>query len=51
MNIFTIGFAQKSAEVFFKLLVDNNVKKLIDIRLNNNHNLQVLPMQSICHTF
>ena len=39
MNIFTIGFAQKSAEVFFKLLVDNNVKKLIDIRLNNKSQL------------
>jgi len=39
MNIFTIGFAQKSAEEFFKLLVDNNVKKLIDIRLNNKSQL------------
>lgn len=39
MNIFTIGFAQKSAEEFFTLLTDNNVKKLIDIRLNNKSQL------------
>lgn len=39
MNIYTIGFAQKSAEEFFKLLTDNGVKKLIDIRLNNNSQL------------
>ncbi len=39
MNIFTIGFSQKSAEQFFNLLVENNVKKLIDIRLNNKSQL------------
>ncbi len=39
MNIFTIGFAQKSAEEFFALLTDNKVKKLIDIRLNNKSQL------------
>ncbi len=39
MNIFTIGFAQKSAEKFFTLLTDNKVKKLIDIRLNNKSQL------------
>ena len=39
MNIFTIGFSQKSAEQFFNLLVKNNVKKLIDIRLNNKSQL------------
>jgi len=39
MNIFTIGFAQKSAEEFFTLLTDNKVKKLIDIRLNNKSQL------------
>jgi uncharacterized protein (DUF488 family) len=39
MTIFTIGFAQKSAEQFFNLLVENNVKKLIDIRLNNKSQL------------
>ena len=39
MNLFTIGFTQKSAEKFFKLLTDNNVEKLIDIRLNNKSQL------------
>ena len=39
MNIFTIGFAQKSAEEFFTLLINNKVKKLIDIRLNNKSQL------------
>ena len=39
MNIYTIGFAQKSAEEFFKLLTDNGVNKLIDIRLNNKSQL------------
>lgn len=35
MNIFTIGFAQKSAEDFFKLLTENKVECLVDIRLYN----------------
>ena len=39
MNIFTIGFSQKSAEQFFELLTKNKVKKLIDIRLNNKSQL------------
>ncbi|CAB5505234.1 DUF488 family protein [Bathymodiolus thermophilus thioautotrophic gill symbiont] len=39
MNVFTIGFSQKSAEQFFKLLTENKVKKLIDIRLNNKSQL------------
>lgn len=39
MNIYTIGFAQKSAEEFFTLLTKNKVKKLIDIRLNNKSQL------------
>jgi uncharacterized protein (DUF488 family) len=34
-NIYTIGFAQKNAEVFFKLLRNSNVRTLIDVRLNN----------------
>jgi len=34
-DIFTIGFAQKSASQFFELLAKNKVKYLIDIRLNN----------------
>ena len=37
--IFTIGFTNKSAEVFFGLLKDNKIKKLFDIRLNANSQL------------
>jgi uncharacterized protein (DUF488 family) len=39
MNIYTIGFTKKSAEEFFNLLKENNVKKVIDIRLNNKSQL------------
>jgi len=39
MNIFTIGFAQKSAEDFFKLLTSNKIECLVDIRLNNSSQL------------
>ena len=39
MKIFTIGFTGKSAEVFFKLLVNNDIRRLIDIRLNNKSQL------------
>jgi len=39
MNIFTIGFAQKSAEEFFKLLTVNKIERLVDIRLNNSSQL------------
>lgn len=35
MDLFTIGFAGKSAEKFFSSLVKYGVKKVIDIRLNN----------------
>lgn len=35
MDVFTIGFTKKSAEHFFNELKRNNVKKLIDVRLNN----------------
>ena len=34
-TLFTIGFTKKKAEEFFKLIKKNNVKCLIDIRLNN----------------
>jgi uncharacterized protein (DUF488 family) len=39
LNLFTIGFTQKSAERFFGLLATNSVKKLIDTRLNNTGQL------------
>jgi uncharacterized protein (DUF488 family) len=35
MELFTIGFAGKSAEQFFTALVKHGVRKVIDIRLNN----------------
>lgn len=35
IKLFTIGFAEKSAEVFFNLLHKNHITKIIDIRLNN----------------
>lgn len=34
MKIYTIGFAQKRAEVFFGLLRQHEVQRLVDIRLN-----------------
>lgn len=35
MKIFTIGFTKKSAEEFFTQLKNPEIKKLIDVRLNN----------------
>lgn len=39
MIIYTIGFTQKSAEQFFKLIKANGVELLIDVRLNNSSQL------------
>ncbi len=39
MNLYTIGFVKKSAEEFFSQLIKNNVKRVIDIRLNNKSQL------------
>ena len=39
MEIYTIGYTQKSAEEFFKLLIDNGVEQVVDIRLNNTSQL------------
>ena len=35
MQLFTIGFTQKTAEQFFNLLAEGGVKRIVDIRLNN----------------
>ena len=35
MKVFTIGFTQKSAETFFTRLQGADVKRLVDVRLNN----------------
>jgi len=39
MEIYTIGFAKKSAEQFFGTLRKAGIKRLIDIRLNNTSQL------------
>lgn len=39
MNLFSIGFTQKSAEEFFGILKDNKIDCLVDIRLNPNGQL------------
>lgn len=38
-KIYTIGFTGKSAREFFSLLMDNNVRRLVDVRLSNNSQL------------
>ena len=35
MNIYTIGFTKKKAQTFFELIKKNQVKKVVDVRLNN----------------
>lgn len=35
IELFTIGFTEKSAEKFFNLLRTNGVKKIVDTRINN----------------
>lgn len=35
INLFTIGFTQKSAQKFFEILRDAGVNRVIDTRLNN----------------
>lgn len=35
MKIFTIGFTQKTAEVFFSKLKRSGAKRIVDVRLNN----------------
>lgn len=39
MKIFTIGFTKKTAEQFFSLLDRPDLKRVLDIRLNNNSQL------------
>jgi len=35
MNVYTIGFTQKNAEQFFKLIKSGSINTLLDVRLNN----------------
>lgn len=39
MEVFTMGFTKKSAQVFFDLIRENKIELLIDIRLNNSSQL------------
>jgi uncharacterized protein (DUF488 family) len=39
IKLFTIGFTKKTAQHFFEALINNNVRKLIDIRINNRSQL------------
>lgn len=39
ITLYTIGFTKKSAEHFFNLLRDNNVKQLVDVRISNSSQL------------
>jgi len=35
IKLFTIGYTKKSAQQFFELLKKNQIKRVVDIRLNN----------------
>lgn len=39
MNIYTIGFTQKTAREFFEPIKKNDIQVLIDVRLNNQSQL------------
>ncbi len=39
MNVYTIGFTGKSAEKFFSLLRGEEIRRMIDVRLNNKSQL------------
>ena len=39
MNIYTIGFTKKNAEIFFNAISKHSIEILLDIRLNNKSQL------------
>ena len=39
IELFTIGFTQKTARAFFTCLKDAGVRRVVDVRLNNNSQL------------
>ncbi len=45
MEIYTIGFTQKSAERFFGLLREAGIRRLLDVRLNNSSQLAAFAKQ------
>ena len=38
-KLLSVGFTKKSCQDFFKLLIDNKVKRIIDTRINNTSQL------------
>jgi uncharacterized protein (DUF488 family) len=46
MEIYTIGFTQKSAAQFFGKLRDAGIKTLVDVRLNNSSQLAAFTKRS-----
>ena len=39
LKLFTIGFTRKTAEIFFGLLSEAGVRRVLDVRLNNSSQL------------
>jgi uncharacterized protein (DUF488 family) len=39
LEVYTIGFTKKTARQFFQTLKQNNLKQLLDVRLNNSSQL------------
>jgi uncharacterized protein (DUF488 family) len=46
MEIYSIGFTQKSASQFFGTLKSNGIERLLDVRLNNTSQLAGFAKQS-----
>jgi uncharacterized protein (DUF488 family) len=46
MEIYSIGFTQKSASQFFGILKANGIERLLDVRLNNTSQLAGFAKQS-----
>ena len=39
MKTFTIGFTKKTSKIFFSLIKNNNISRVVDVRLNPNSQL------------
>jgi len=46
MEIYSIGFTQKSASEFFDTLKAHGIKRLMDVRLNNTSQLAAFAKQA-----
>jgi uncharacterized protein (DUF488 family) len=46
MEIYSIGFTQKSASEFFGALKDHGIERLLDVRLNNTSQLAAFAKQA-----